>query len=67
MTRMGAIIGGLAAISAIGANAAPFFINTVGIFLFSTRVVLTISGIGLNLDASRARPSVSCSLAITPS
>jgi branched-chain amino acid transport system permease protein len=51
MTRMGAIIVGLAAIAAI---AAPFFLKPFGIFLISTWVVFTIAAIGLNLTLGYA-------------
>src|SRR5215510_7997591 len=51
MTRIGAIIVGLAAIAAI---AAPFFLKPFGIFLISTWVVLTIAAIGLNLTLGYA-------------
>jgi len=51
VTRMGAIIVGLAAIAAI---AAPFFLKPFGIFLISTWAVLTIAAIGLNLTLGYA-------------
>src|SRR5262245_8593603 len=51
MTRMGAIIVGLAAIAAI---AAPFFLQPFGVFLSSTWVVFAIAAIGLNLTLGYA-------------